>query len=179
MKLQIGGGLNGSLEESYVEYNTSLVSDCLQDPSPGCSLTIALWAYIPERTVCLFSTVETNRNGGFYSVSAGGGIYMYWNTGLNASFIYARSVLNEWTHIAFAYQNTLGTPEFELYINFETNSVANYSNAVPTEFLPEAFMGSGNVETFGVTGFGVIDELLVFPEYLSASQIAQLKDNSD
>ena len=61
-------------------------------------------------------------------------------------------------------------------INFERVDTLCVSEAVTSVFVPEAFMESGHG---GFTGFFVIDELLVFPEYLSAFQIAQLKYSSD
>ena len=166
-----------------MEYSDSLVHDCLQDPSKGCSLTIAMGAQIPERDVFLLSTLKTRGdNAGFILNSVYGQMVVYWYTGLTSYDILATGTLmglKEWNHIAFAYQNTAGTPEVELYINFEATPVQNFSSTEQTEFVPRAFMGSGLGEGPDSIGFGIIDELLVFPEYLSSSQIAQLKDSSN
>ena len=134
-----------------------------------------MWAQIPDRDFYLLSTVKAHgENAGFTLNLVYGDMGVYWETGLISYRINTIDTpigFNEWTHIAFAYQNIAGTPEAELYINFEAVKVQNSSSTEQTEFIPRAFMRSG----FG-EGFGVIDELLVFPEYLSASQIAQLKD---
>ena len=170
------------MEDSYVEYNTSLVFACLQDPSPGCSLTIALWAQLPEYNTYLFSTSKG------ISDNSGIAITFYSQvlkiTCLSAStrftVIGPSLVPDGWTHIAIAYQNMEGTPDAELFINFEAVPVnIRGGSRNRFNFVPEAFMASGYQEAVGDRGFGVIDELLIFPEYLSASQIEQLKDSSD
>ena len=159
-------------------YHTSLVFARLQDPSPGCSLTVALWARVPRINSAFQSTVKDRDQSTRFEISYfGHDISITLFTGLtNASIRYETLWLNEWKHIALAYQNITGTPECELYINFERVSAQCVSEAVATVFVPEAFMRSGHG---GFTGFFVIDELLVFPEYLSALQIAQLKYSSD
>ena len=83
----------------------------------------------------------------------------------------------EWTHLAFSYQNTAGTFQAELYINFKAVNVDIHSFPIQPELVPKAFM-VGGLQGPDVRGFGVMDELLIFDEYLSASQIAQLKDSS-
>ena len=144
--------MNGTREDSHVEYNTSLVSDCLQDPSVGCSLTIALWALIPERDVFLLSRIKTRgENAGFILNSVYGEMLVYWYTGLTSYDILATGTLiglNQWNHITFAYQNTTGTHKAALYINFEAVEVQISSSTEQTEFVPRVFMASGLGEGF-------------------------------
>ena len=170
------------MARSYVEYDNSLVSDCLRDPSLGCSLTIALWAQFSGRNIVLLSSVKSFiTNSGFALYYSNQAMSVYYMSTFTLSHAYTDPLmLTGWNHIAFAYQNTTGTSEVELYINFETVNVEISISPTRTEFVPETFMGSGILGDLHITGFfGVIDELLVFPEFLSASQIAQLKDSSD
>ena len=148
----------------------------MQNPSPGCSLTIALWAQLPARTILLLSTAEQ------YSFNSG--FSMSFSDKLKIESYIASTYIShsgpsleptEWTHFAFTYRvNTMGALHVALYINFETvNAEVSYFPA-ENKFVPKPFMGSG-ISEGQASGYGVIDELLIFPEYLSASQIAQMK----
>ena len=129
----------------------------------------------------LLSTYKAiNGYSGFLIYQINSRMYFGWRTGLSGFRVTATSLVpNTWYHIAFAYQNTLGTPSYEIYINFEAVPVTINIMPSETEFAINRFMGSGYTAGFGLTGFGIIDELLVFPKYLSASEIAQLEDSSN
>ena len=193
--LQVGSGLSGIPSNSYVLYDARLVDDCLQVHSPGCKRTIAFWVKVSNRTskVYVLSTVRTvddrnvpnnvgNSGVVFYTLKREMFVDLYIN-GVVHVLEYSTNFLNpgSWYHIAFAYS---GDTNFRGYINFEwkLNNRALFSRP---KLTAEPFLSSGYLEnqTQGsrvkLTGFGTIDELLVFPDLLSAPQIAQLNQTSD
>lgn len=170
--------MNGTLPNSHVEYDSSLIDGCLMDFT-GCSGTIAFWAQVPDRDVTILSTVKT------FPVNSG--ISFSWSfitfeiISITGSTIHFSSssvefVPFEWYHVAFAYHHNGRATEVALYIN-SVDSLLVYSFQREDPYSSEAFMASGRGQS-GVTGFGLIDELLVFPEYLTGPQIRQLMEIS-
>ena len=190
MSLQVGSGLNGP-NNSYALYNTSLVDGCLQLPSPGCNRTIAFWCQVPGnvRRFLLTTTRIVGRTNPA-SIMGNSGILMF-NVGRtlvailyggNASHEYITSLelipdRPHWIHFAITYR---GATDGVVYVNFEAVSF-NTRTFPLSQVSAEPFMGSGISEgsTGNVTGFGTIDELLIFPDVLSPDQIAQLNQTSD
>ena len=86
-----------------------------------------------------------------------------------------------WYHIAFAWHNTT---HFALYIDFVNRATSHFVDEFEEGYvpqpIPEAHIASGfqNPPNGEYTGFGLLDELAVFSEVISASQIMQLQ-NSD
>ena len=166
--------MNGSLPDSYVEYDSSLIDSCLIDFT-GCNGTIAFWAHIPEESVAFLSTIKTlSVNSGFsFSWDKNSGIILYsFGASTFHMIVGGQDVVPfEWYHIAFAFEhNERGTP-VALYIN-SVHSLQAHSLVLGGPYASETFMATGFGPS-GVTGFGIIDELLVFPEYLTGPQIRQ------
>ena len=58
---KVGSGLNGTLQDSYVLYDLSLVDRCLYALSPGCKFTVTFWFQLPaEPRTELLSTFKRN-----------------------------------------------------------------------------------------------------------------------
>ena len=122
---QVGSGLNGTLKDSYVAYDLSLIDRCLYELSPSCKFTITFWAKMPpEPRAHLLSTYKRNvdENTGIQLGLRGNG-----NRGITLAItittasaqlgISDRGVVHPdiWYHIAFAWHNTT---HFALYIDF-------------------------------------------------------------
>ena len=91
---------------------------------------------------------------------------IYFSTGLDDDL---PLVIDEWNHVAFAYQYTGETLDMAVYLNFKKAVTTMDNSTLTQEIFPERYMGGGT--SFG---FGILDELTIFPEFLSESQIAQL-----
>ena len=85
-----------------------------------------------------------------------------------------------WHHIALTYHNRT---QVALYVDF-VNATSSYFVNMAGGFDPlhsEAYMATGfrippgHSGGTGRTRFGILDELVVFPEYLSAAQIMHCK----
>ena len=185
LSLQVGSGLNGQERNSYALYNASLVDDPLQASSPGCNRTIAFWFLVPSSSGSTeaFTTIgqlgtsnpaDTIGNSGIRVAHINRLTIICLYDKENIRHHYGADLLTEgaWTHIAFSYS---GTTDFAYYINF-TRVNPEFATLSFSKVTAEPFMGSGilNGASNNVTGFGVIDELLVFPDVLSPSQIAKL-----
>ena len=78
-------------------------------------------------------------------------------------------VEGEWNHLSLAYRHMGETLDVALYANFEKSSMATQNNPLRQQAVTEKYMGGGDERS----AFGIMDEL-IFPEFLSDSQIAQL-----
>ena len=82
-----------------------------------------------------------------------------------------------WHHIAFAFHNLT---HHALYIDFVSIENWFHVGSHNQTVITDPYMANGwqNLTRVGYpyTGFGLMDELVVFPEYLSASQIMQLQN---
>ena len=143
---QVGGGLAVDMPTSYVEYNSSLVDRCLQEFT-DCSLTIAFWVQVEEfgHTIGLLSTVIDGDSSGI-QISVLPNLELQLHIHINdIQYLTQTNIIfnaSEWIHIAFAYQNSTGSPEFALYTNFSGGLIHIYPTIV-YPFLPENFMSSG------------------------------------
>ena len=190
MSLQVGSGLSGQPNNSYALYNASLVDDCLQLPSAGCNRTIAFGWQVPFGfNHQAFSTVRRRGTNNTADNVGNSGILittsqnvllvlLYGNQSM-AHLIAPFTALNPgtWNHIAFSYR---GTTDFAIYLDFSSTSLQLHDFSL-SRVSAEPFMASGILEGSRdpVTGFDAIDELMVFPDALTASQIAQLNPNSN
>ena len=89
-----------------------------------------------------------------------------------------------WHHVAVTYHSST---QWALYVDFvdaASNHFVDVWNPLYDPLRTEAYMATGFRLPPGFSGgtgrtrFGILDELVVFPEYLSADQIMQLQ-NSD
>ena len=176
-----------------MQYDLSLIDSCLYAVSPGCKFTISFWAKIPaEPRATLLSTFKTsNDDNTGVSFGAGvdrnGGLFDSIHFGITLTTfteqlgISPRGVMypNVWYHIAFAYHNTT---DFALYIDFVNGDNYHFVDVLDETWRPgpftEAYMASGfkSPPRGSYTGFGILDELTVFSEVLSSSQIMQLQN---
>ena len=185
LSLQVGSGLSGMPSNSYALYNTSLVDACLQLPTPGCNRTIAFWLLVPQvsnnyafSTVKTQGTHNTTANAGNSGIIVNAGNLLLVGVSGNQNIFYqiipsSRANVGNWNHIAITYR---GTTDFAVYVNFTSSNLEIHTEPL-SGVSAEPYMGSGILE--GATGFGAIDELMVFPDALTASQIAQLNPNSN
>ena len=186
---QVGSGLNGTLKDSYVAYNLSLIDRCLYSLSPGCKFTITFWFQLPaEPHTDLLSTFKRN-------VDYNTGIVFGFNRDRNGDIFVGITITTTqpaqagiratgmmypgiWHHIAFAYHNTT---HFALYIDFVKRETSHFNDVFEPGYtpvpVPEAHMSSGyqSPPHHEYSGFGILDELTVFSEVLSAPQIMQLQ----
>ena len=167
--------MDGSQElTSRVFYDVNLVDNCFYNITSGCARTIAFWFYAPQYISVPFSTADPSYRTRSGVNIAGLGTTMGAFLSFDSVFYRAASlpiVISEWHHIVVAYHRTGETADFALYVNFSSeNPVAPARNGTQEEVVPERFMGSGSEQRY----FGILDELLIFPEFLSPSQIAQL-----
>ena len=171
--------MNGTLPDSLLEYDSSLIDGCLMHFT-DCNGTIAFWAQFPNNDVTFLSTAKTPgvNSGIIFSVFLSN-VEVNLVTGSTLHYLGSSMefVPFEWYHIAFAYEHKLGVISVALYIN-SVESLTFYGFQKDGSYLSEAFMASG-LSSLGVTGFGIIDELFVFPEYLTESQIKQLMEISN
>ena len=189
--LQVGSGLSGQLNNSYALYNASLVDGCLQLPSPGCNRTIAFWLLVPDTfhhnilsTVRRHGNRNTTANVGNSGivVAVTGDLLLVGVAGNQNTYYqiipFSRANVGNWNHIAITYR---GTTDFAVYFNFTSSNLE--INDIPySRVSAEPFMGTGILNGLGrrnETGFGTIDEVLVFPDVLSPEQIAQLNQTSN
>ena len=148
-------GLVGTLPTSYVEYNLSLVDDCLQVPSRGCHHTVAFWVQCSDRNTYVLSTarmvdgrnsVHITMNSDFLIHTQNGKLFVDVNR--DTHWCEIEPLLFQvtpgiWYHIAFAYRDIL---EFRLYINFlwktisityHSISMAQVKNSIVTKTFME------------------------------------------
>ena len=76
----------------------------------------------------------------------------------------------EWNHIAAVYQKTGDTLDLALYVNFEESLTPAENDTLSQEPVIEKYIASGDDRS----AFGNMDELLIFPEFLTDAQIAKL-----
>ena len=159
---------------SRVFYDVNLVDDCLYNITSGCARTIAFWFYAPDSFSVPFSTADPS-----YRMRSGLNILKLTDTmGAFLSFgsVFYRAaslpiVIGEWHHVVVAYRRTGDTADFALYVNFSSeNPETSGINGTQQEVGSERYMGSGSERYY----FGKLDDLLIFPDFLSPSQIAQL-----
>ena len=198
---QIGSGLHGSTPESYVKYDSSLIPRCIYALTADCKFTIAFWAKNPvEAHATLLSTfnVSNDRNTGV-EIGVGhhnnpfpviDGIRIGATITTNASAVPAQITISSgrldpdvWHHIALTYRNRTHSA---LYVDF-VNAIDRFTVDTAGGFRPlrtEVYMATGfrippgHSGGSGRTRFGILDELVVFPEYLSADQIMQLQNSA-
>ena len=198
---QVGSGLDGSLQDSYVEYDLSLIPRCIYALTSDCKFTIAFWAKMPaEASATLLETfhiTSDDSTGVGFSVGIHknllgviDGIRIGATATTNATTVPEQlGIFSErldpdvWHHIALSYHNST---HWALYVDFVDAASNHFVELLEAEFYPplitEAHMSSGfrippgfEVPRPEHTGFGILDELVVFPEYLSADQIMQLQ----
>ena len=196
---QDDSGLDGSLPDSYVEYDLSLIDRCLYALTPDCKFTIAFWAKMPaEARADLLTTFKTNldvNTGVRFGVGTHtnpfgvvDGIRISATATTNATTIPEQLFIGSkrldpdvGPHIALTYENST---HWALYVNFVNGTNSYFVDLLEAPFFiplsTEPYMASGfQVPSRGTyTGFGILDELVVFPEYLSAAQIMQLQNSA-
>ena len=83
-------------------------------------------------------------------------------------------VEGQWNHIAVAYQKVGETLDLALYVNFEKSLTPAENDTLNQEPVIEKYIASGDDRN----AFGNLDELLIFPEFLTDAQIAKLNQTN-
>ena len=116
---QIGRGLYGSENPSQVEYDTSLVDECLYNITSGCARTVAFWFRNSRYLSIPFTTtVET------YTFYSGINVIVFPSSGIRVVLSFGSVnyeigdvdlpfMVGEWNHLALAYQLTGETLDME------------------------------------------------------------------
>ena len=81
-------------------------------------------------------------------------------------------ITGEWNHVMFAYRHIGETVDLAFYVNFSSQNPNQLGRNTTQrrEVVPERLMRSGGERNL----IGIMDDLLIFREFLSPSQMAQL-----
>ena len=187
--------LNGSLASSYVEYQSSLVDECLHGPWHGCNRSIGLWFKIehnvssPSVSV-LLTTIERDGDDRGFRLYV-----LYWYRLFFCYYTNSPFTADSDESIdrhqccqvnlvqTIGYQHVMivynGKSDLKMYLNFtEVNLDCGHSiQTFQRHGVVTRYMASGRNPTsiYNITGFGYIDELIVFPYALTVSQIGELQ----